>query len=117
MKTYYGDLIKRYYFKSDYKSSDYSKNWSGTMEYPKNWYGDISDAPKATILVYNDVACICIGYLENLDQFNKLLTNRNISTYDCEELALEDIISNYIRHDAIWFGERLKHRWEVKCQI
>jgi hypothetical protein len=89
------------YFKSKYEPvAGYSPNWYGTMDY----------APVATILLYDDNLCECIGYSEYAlpeDSHITPLTENN---------AL-DIIQNYPEGEGIWFGEKLEKRWLSEEEI
>jgi hypothetical protein len=81
------------YFKSYYQSCSYSPNWYGTLDY----------APSATILLYNDNECYCIGYMESE------LPNEVIPLTEEEALAE---ISQSQDIDGVYFGDKLLHRWD-----
>ena len=79
------------YFKSYYSPCAYSPNWYGTLDY----------APMATVLMYNDEDCYCIGHMEADDA--------NVN-YITEEEAMDIIDSEEGEH--VWKGDRLTHRWD-----
>jgi len=83
------------YFKSYYSPCAYSPNWYGTLDY----------APMATVLMYNDEDCYCIGYMEANDA--------NVN-YISEKEAMDIIDNEDGRLDHIWKGERLAHRWDIE---
>jgi len=83
------------WFKSKYESvAGYSPNWYGIMDY----------APPATILLYDDNICECIGWMDSALPVDPHLTSLT------EEAGL-NIIANYVDGEGIWFGEKLEKRW------
>lgn len=92
----------KYYFKSTYEPCVYSENWYGTLDY----------APRATVLLYNDNECFCIGYLEDVDKYNLLLNATTVTAYSNEEEALLDVESNSIDIEGVYFGAKLLNRWD-----
>ena len=95
--------MKRY-FKSYY---------SPACVYSKNWYGTFDYAPTGTILYYDDNNCICIGYVNNLTDYNAILQYPSILGYNNEEEALTEISNLSTDIDGVYFGEKLTNRWVV----
>lgn len=82
------------YFQSNYQPCAYSPGWYGTLDY----------APPATILLYNDNSCVCIGYMEDA---------LPPGVMPITEQQANEIFSNAVDIDGVWFGEKLLHRWDV----
>jgi len=79
-----------YYFKSNYELCNYSPDWYGTLDY----------APPATVLIYDDDHCFCIGYME--------VNDANVE-YITEEEALN--IINNSEGELVYKNEKLESRW------
>lgn len=86
-----------YYFKMYYQPCSYSKDWYGLLNY----------APPATVLMYNDEDCFCIGYMEE---------NIHGVQHITEASAMSQIANADDTNPDVWKGDRLIHRWdEVDC--
>lgn len=83
------------YFKSYYTPCGYSPNWYGTLSY----------APSATVILYNDNECYCIGYMKDN------LPNGVIPITEKEAL---EYLNNSEDISGVWFGDKLLHRWDEK---
>jgi hypothetical protein len=83
------------YFKSKYeKVAGYSPDWYGIMDY----------APPATILLYDDNICECIGYMDSP-------LPEDVHITPLTEANALDIVQNYPEGEGIYFGEKLAQRW------
>lgn len=71
--------------------------------YSPNWYKELSYAPNATVLMYNDDECYCIGYME---------VNDADVEYISEQQAINIINHVDYNNQNIWYGSRLWHRWD-----
>ena len=81
------------YFKSYYQPCSYSPNWYGLLNY----------APPATVLLYNDELCFCIGVMgENIFGIQHITEASAMSQIaNADEVNLD-----------VWKGDRLLHRWD-----
>jgi hypothetical protein len=84
-----------YYFKSNLF----------TTEYNKGFYG-LNRVPPATVVLYDDNQGFCIGYFVDVCPIIP-----EISFYDNEQNALDDIAFYSVDDDNVWFGDRLDRRW------
>jgi hypothetical protein len=74
------------------------------IAYSPNYYATLSYAPPATVLLYNDNAGYCVGYMESaLPEGVQTLTEEQAQVIVA---SAEDI-------EGVWFGEKLAHRWDV----
>ena len=80
------------YFKSYYQPCSYSPNWYGLLNY----------APPATILLYNDEECFCIGVMEE-----RIFGVQHIAEVD----ALSQVSNADGNNPDVWKGDRLANRW------
>lgn len=80
-----------YYFKSYYEPCAYSPNW----------YGSFSYAPKATVLLYDDENCYCVGYMDEIIEGVEYIS-------EAEALELIEVTEG----ELVYKGEVLLHRWD-----
>ena len=93
----------QYYFKSKYE---------GVKGYPRGWYGTFDKCPPATILLYNDDKGFCIGYVENEEDYNEIIKNKDVIPYNPKEDALAEIALYSIEHPKIFHGTKIQDRWD-----
>ena len=87
------------YFKSAYKRCTYSPGWYGTLDW----------APPATVLLYNDNDCWCIGYMESD------LPNGVVAITEAEANEILAAAEALEATEDVWFGEKLENRWNEEA--
>lgn len=84
------------YFKSTYTPG---------IKYAPNWYGQLDIAPTATVIYYDDVNGLCIGFME--------------SDLPAGVVAITEDVATESRPvgEGQWFGDALIHRWDAPPQV